>query len=83
MRPSVHLVHVACLPEVFEHFNSLSYLYKTLNKSTLLSVDMSEIAGRLSNSVDSDQPPQNAASDLGLHRLLKSVCPNTKGKYDF
>ena len=29
------------------------------------------------NSVDPDQMPQNAASDLGLHRLQKCICPNT------
>ena len=33
------------------------------------------------NGVDPDQTPQNAASDRGLHILLRPVCPNTKGKY--
>ena len=28
----------------------------------------------MSNSVDPDQTPQNAASDLGLYYLLRSVC---------
>ena len=31
------------------------------------------------NSVDSDQMPHHAASDLGLHCLLRFVFPNTKG----
>ena len=42
----------------------------------------------MSNSVDPDQTPLNAASDLGLHCLLRCVCsklcdfgmsPNNKG----
>ena len=35
----------------------------------------------MANSVDPDQMPQNAASDLGLHRLQRLICPNTKGYY--
>ena len=31
----------------------------------------------VANSADPDQTPQNAASDLGLHCLLRPVCPNT------
>ena len=34
-------------------------------------------AGLVTNIVDPDQTPQNAASDLGLHCLLRPVCPNT------
>ena len=34
-------------------------------------------AGWVANIVDPDQTPQSAASDLGLHRLLGRVCPNT------
>ena len=33
------------------------------------------------NSVDPDQMPHSVASDLGLHCLLRSVCPTTKDKY--
>ena len=29
----------------------------------------------MANSVDPDQTPQNAASDLGLHCLLRPGCP--------
>ena len=36
-------------------------------------------AGREVNSEDSDQTPQSVASDLGLHCLHRSVCPNIYG----
>ena len=35
----------------------------------------------VANNVEPDRTPQNAASDTGLHCLLRSVCPNTWGKY--
>ena len=35
-------------------------------------------AGGVANSVDPDQMPHFAASDLGQHCLLRPVCPNTK-----
>ena len=38
------------------------------------------------NSVDPDQTPRSAASDLGVHCLQMPICPNTKryyGKNDF
>ena len=35
----------------------------------------------MANSADPDQTPQNTASDLGLHSLLRLVFPNTKSKY--
>ena len=35
----------------------------------------------MANSVDPDQMPHNVASDLGLHCLLRPVCPNTKEYY--
>ena len=47
------------------------------NKSILLFVSVCEIAEWVANGVDPDQTPRSAASDLGLHSLLKSVCPNT------
>ena len=40
-----------------------------------------KIAGWVANSVDSDETPPSAASHLGLHCLLRPVCPNTYGKY--
>ena len=36
----------------------------------------------MANSVDPDQMPHSVASDLGLHCLLRPVCPNTKDKYN-
>ena len=47
-----------------------------------LSVDVSKNAGKVANNVDSDQTPPCAASDLGRHCLLRSICPNTYGIYD-
>ena len=35
----------------------------------------------MANSVDSDQTPRSAASDLGLHSLLRHVFPNAWSKY--
>ena len=35
----------------------------------------------MANSIDPDQTPRSAASDLGLHCLQKPICPNTKGYY--
>ena len=35
----------------------------------------------MANNVDPDQMPQNVASDLGLHCLLKPLCLNTYGKF--
>ena len=35
----------------------------------------------VANSDDPDQTPRSAASDLGLHCLLRHACPNTKSKY--
>ena len=31
----------------------------------------------VANSVDSDQTMHSVASDLGLHCLLRPICPNT------
>ena len=35
----------------------------------------------VANSVDPDQTPQNAASDLGLYCLLRPIGQNTYSKY--
>ena len=35
----------------------------------------------MANSVDPDQMPHSAASDLDLQCLLQPVCPNIKGYY--
>ena len=48
-----------------------------------------KIAGWVANSVDPDQTPQNAASDLGLHCLLRPISPyhtylgKYKGLFDY
>ena len=35
-----------------------------------------KIAGGVANSVDPNETPRSAASHLGLHCLLRPVCPN-------
>ena len=42
---------------------------------------MSNTCWLIANSVDPDQTPRSAASDLGLHCLAVLVCPNTWDKY--
>ena len=37
-----------------------------------------KLLGEWQNRVDPDQMPHSAASDLGLHCLLRPVCPNTR-----
>ena len=53
------------------------FLVLLFNKSILPPVNVCKIAGLVANSVDPDQTPRSAASDLGLHCLLRPVCPNT------
>ena len=43
----------------------------------LVPVDLYTNSRIVANSVDLAQTPQNAASDLGLHYLLRPVCPIT------
>ena len=40
-----------------------------------------KIAGWVANNVEPDEMPHSVASHLGLHCLLRSVCPNTLVKY--
>ena len=40
-----------------------------------------KLAEWVANSVDPDETPYSAASNLGLHYLLRPVCPITHGKY--
>ena len=40
-----------------------------------------QIVGWVANSADSDEMPHSVVSHLGLHFLLRPVCPNTYGKY--
>ena len=37
----------------------------------------------MANSVDPDQTPRSVASDLGLHCLLRVICPNIFGNLTF
>ena len=48
-----------------------------MDKSIRLPTSMSKTVGCAANSVDPDQTPQNLASDLGLHCLLRLVSLNT------
>ena len=41
-----------------------------------------KIAGWVANSVHPEKMPRSWLSHLGLHCLLKPVCPNTYGQYD-
>ena len=40
-----------------------------------------KIAGSMAKRVDPDEPPRSAAAHLGLHCLLRPVCPSMYGKY--
>ena len=44
-------------------------------------MEVSKSAQCVANTADPDQMLQNAASDLGLHCLLRPVCPSTQGMY--
>ena len=39
------------------------------------------VVGGLANSVDPDQTPRSAASDLDLCYLLRHICPDTLDTY--
>ena len=52
-----------------------------IHKTMLLPVNVSKSAGCVTNSGDPDQTPRSAASDQGLHCLLRPVFPNTYSKY--
>ena len=49
--------------------------------SLLLPLRVYQIAEGMANSVDPDQMPNYVASDLGIHCLLKLICPKTKCNY--
>ena len=40
-----------------------------------------QAVGCVTNSVDPDQTPRSAASDLGLHCLPRHICPSAYGQY--
>ena len=55
----------------------LKYSHPLLfNKSILLPLNVCRIAEWMANSVDPDKTPRSAASDLSLHCLFMTVCPN-------
>ena len=56
------------LPKIFTDLTL--YVILLFNKSNLLPVKMCEIVGCLANSVEPNQIPRSAVSDLGLHCLL-------------
>ena len=58
------------------HFFLMSYtpcilLYTIMYQSNVTPCDVFQIFGLVANSVDSDQTPLSAASDLSLHCLLR------------
>ena len=59
------------------NLNPSPCLYFYLNKCIWLSADVSKSYWMGANNVDPDQTRNFAASDLGLHRLFRSFCPNT------
>ena len=54
---------------------------KIWTSTTYYSVLCLKIAGQVANCVDPDDTPWSATSHLGLHCLLRPVCPNSYGKY--
>ena len=49
------------------------FLMLLFNKSILIPMSVCKIALSVANSVDPDQTSRSAASDLGLHYLLRPV----------
>ena len=62
------------------HYFAL-YLILLFKKTILLPVSACKIAEWVTNCVDHDQTPFSAASDKGLHCLLRSVYLHTYSKY--
>ena len=65
------------LSEAMVYHKVTFYLILLFNKSILLSMNVCKVAGWVANSVDPDQMLHSAASDLGLHYLLKPAFLNT------
>ena len=59
---------------VLGHCNTLHHM--SSNTFLCLLLEFAKIAEWVANIVYPDQTPLSAASDLGLHCLLRSVCPN-------
>ena len=67
------------LLEISRHLNSAPYLSYNSSKNTAVLVSVTtELAA---NNVDPGQTPRHAASDLGQHCLLRTVCLNTQSNY--
>ena len=79
-----------CLPVYKNRFEKLARIFsrrhkqttlswrfkgKQFNKSILLPVDAKNVEWM--TNTDSDQTPHSASSDLGLHCLPMTACPNT------
>ena len=65
--------------EIVDKFDKFGTVFQIrfFNKSIVIPENVCKIARCVANSVDPDQTPRSAVSDLGLHCLLRSVCPNT------
>ena len=59
-------------------YHTCSKMWTSTIYSPMLCIN---IAGWVVNSVGPDETPRSAASHLGLHCLLRPVCPKTYGKY--
>ena len=53
----------------------------TLTSKSYYPILCLKIARQVANSVDTDEMLHSAASHLGLHSLLRPVCPNSYFKY--
>ena len=65
--------------EILDEFRTL-FLNLLFNGSILLPRNVCKMAWWVANSVDPDQTPRCATSDLGLQCLFRPVCPNRKIK---
>ena len=57
------------------------YCCKILTSKIYYSLLCQKIAVWVANNVDTDETPHSVVSHLGLHSLLRLVCPNTYEKY--
>ena len=79
---SAGLIQISEFPEpccIYPKYSDTSMPCRTSSKilDNLLPDTVSKIAGGVANSVDPDEMSHSAASQLGLHSLLRPVCPNT------
>ena len=57
--------------KILGHLKSFTLIVLKLNKSVLLSFDVSKSVEKVEHSVDPDQTLRSAASDLGLYCFIK------------